>query len=91
MKRVLIKVEGQVQGVDFRRYTVLKARELGITGYVSNQADGSVLILAQGSHAAVNNLLLWCDTGSPLAKVTRITVEEDEANDIYLDFSIVQS
>ncbi len=89
MKRVLIKVTGSVQGVCFRRYALQKALQLGLTGYVTNQEDRSVRILAQGSFPAVDNFIQWCHQGSPQAQVDDVLVEEDEANDIYLDFSIV--
>lgn len=46
MKRVLIQLTGKVQGVGCRHATLTKARTLGVTGYVTNCADGSVEILA---------------------------------------------
>lgn len=91
MKRVLIKVIGEVQGVGFRRYAQLKAQALGLTGYVTNQDDLSVLILAQGAYPAVDQLIAWCEHGSPMASVTSVLVEEDDADEIYLDFSVIQS
>ena len=91
MKRVKINVQGKVQGVCYRRYTLSKARALGLTGYVSNDDDGNVTILAQGAFPAVNYLIDWCKIGSPQSNVSQVFVEEDEADEIYLDFSIVQS
>ncbi|NRB24345.1 acylphosphatase [Shewanella sp.] len=91
MKRVKINVQGKVQGVCYRRYTLSKARALGLTGYVSNDDDGNVTILAQGAFPAVNYLIDWCQIGSPQSHVSQVFVEEDEADEIYLDFSIVQS
>lgn len=89
MKRVLINVTGKVQGVCFRRFTQTKANELSITGYVMNNENGSVSILAQGGFPAVDNLIEWCSIGSPQAQVDKVYVQEDEGNDIYLDFSIL--
>jgi len=91
MKRVLIRVEGKVQAVCFRQYALSKAKQVGLTGYVTNNDDGSVSLLAQGASSPVDSLIDWCHIGSPQAQVTRVQVEEDEANEIYLDFSIVQS
>ncbi|EDP99813.1 Acylphosphatase [Shewanella benthica] len=91
MKRVKISVQGKVQGVCYRRYALSKAKALGLTGYVSNDDDGNVTILAQGAFPAVNYLIDWCKIGSPQSNVSRVFVEEDEADEIYLDFSIVQS
>ena len=89
MNRVRIKVVGKVQGVCFRRCTLEKANELGLTGYVGNRDDGSVEILAQGGDSAVAQLIEWCHRGSPAAEVTQVLVDEDQDNDIYLDFSII--
>ncbi|QDO84747.1 acylphosphatase [Shewanella psychropiezotolerans] len=91
MKRVKINVQGKVQGVCYRRYALSKAKALGLTGYVSNDDDGNVTILAQGAFPAVDNLIDWCQIGSPQSNVSQVFVEEDEADEIYLDFSIVQS
>ncbi|NRD73536.1 acylphosphatase [Shewanella sp. VB17] len=89
MKRVIINVEGKVQGVYFRRFTQSKAIELGITGYVMNDANGSVNILAQGALSAVDHFIEWCRIGSPQAQVDKVYVQEDEEDEIYLDFSIL--
>ncbi|MCL2914343.1 acylphosphatase [Shewanella corallii] len=89
MKRVRIKVIGKVQGVCFRRYTLEKANELRLTGYVGNRDDGSVEILVQGGDGAVAQLIDWCHHGAPAAEVEQVLVDEDQDNDIYLDFSII--
>ena len=89
MKRVLINVTGKVQGVCFRRFTQSKANELGITGYVMNNENGSVNILAQGAFPSVDNLIEWCSVGAPQAQVDKVYVQEDEEDEIYLDFSIL--
>ncbi|MCL1091153.1 acylphosphatase [Shewanella profunda] len=91
MKRVVITLSGKVQGVGCRHATLTKARALGVTGYVTNCSDGSVEILAQGSDNAVDNLIAWCAVGVPCTEGLNVVVGEDEADDIYLDFSIVQS
>ena len=42
-------VRGRVQGVGFRWFVEAEAHRLGIAGWVRNNADGSVEVLAQGS------------------------------------------
>ena len=37
-------VFGRVQGVFFRHHTALMARQLGLTGTVENQPDGTILL-----------------------------------------------
>lgn len=42
-----VLAEGRVQGVGFRCQTTDKARELGVTGWVRNEYDGSVRAVVQ--------------------------------------------
>ena len=55
--RLTASVHGQVQGVGFRWWTRSRALELGLTGYAANQADGRVLVVAQGPREAGEKLL----------------------------------
>ncbi|BBY66052.1 acylphosphatase [Mycolicibacterium helvum] len=55
--RLTAWVHGYVQGVGFRWWTRSRALELGLTGYASNQPDGRVLVVAQGSRADCERLL----------------------------------
>ena len=41
-------VRGRVQGVCFRHYTRKCARELQLRGWVRNERDGSVKVMAEG-------------------------------------------
>jgi len=45
--QIQYKVEGRVQGVNFRSFTQKQARSIGITGFVTNASDGSVSICPQ--------------------------------------------
>ncbi|GET89302.1 acylphosphatase, putative [Leishmania tarentolae] len=71
-----IFVSGRVQGVFYRKYTALKATELGVTGFVRNLPDGKVEILAEGTKEQIAALEKWCHTGSPKAQVTAVNVED---------------
>ena len=55
--RLTAWVHGYVQGVGFRWWTRSRALELGLSGYASNQADGRVLVVAQGPRADCERLL----------------------------------
>lgn len=55
--RLAAWVHGHVQGVGFRWWTRCRALELGLTGYAANQADGRVLVVAEGPRAAGEKLL----------------------------------
>lgn len=67
-----IKIFGRVQGVFFRYFSQLKAKELGITGFVRNEADGTVYIEAEGEKKALEQFLKWCENGPQSAKVEKI-------------------
>jgi acylphosphatase len=48
---------GQVQGVGFRYTTHRLASRWPVTGYVQNQPDGSVLLVAEGSEETLQAFL----------------------------------
>jgi len=76
MRRVAIHVHGRVQGVFFRASTCAEACELGLRGWVRNEADGSVRLEAQGDPSAVDQLIAWCQHGPSEARVDRVAVED---------------
>ena len=47
-ERLDASVRGRVQGVGFRVFALREAMDLGLAGWVANQADGSVRIVAEG-------------------------------------------
>lgn len=75
MKTIAITVTGLVQGVFYRKRTKEKAIELGLTGFVQNQEDGSVYIQATGEKAVLDELVSWCHTGPERAKVKEVSTE----------------
>ncbi|MFH0927697.1 MAG: acylphosphatase [Candidatus Micrarchaeota archaeon] len=50
MKEILLLIRGKIQGVGFRALVKRIALSLQIRGWVQNRPDGTVLILAQGTH-----------------------------------------
>lgn len=71
-----VTVRGQVQGVFFRDTTREVARELGVSGWVSNEPDGSVRVHVEGDPAGVEQLLQFLRSGPPEATVTDLSVDE---------------
>ena len=57
MERAVIRVDGYVQGVGFRWWTMDLARELGLVGRAENLPDGRVELIAQGSTASLGILI----------------------------------
>jgi acylphosphatase len=70
--RVHLTVEGLVQGVSFRAYTVEEARRLGVRGWVRNLPDGRVELEAEGERPALEALVAWCRRGPPAARVSDV-------------------
>jgi acylphosphatase len=68
-----LHITGKVQGVFYRDSTRQKANELGITGFVRNQPDGSVYAEAEGTEAALGSFIDWCHQGPPKAEVKKVT------------------
>ena len=66
---------GQVQGVFFRDSTRREARRLGLTGWVRNEPDGTVVAEAQGEDTAVEALVDFCRRGPGHARVDDLVVE----------------
>ncbi len=56
--RKRIRFTGRVQGVGFRYQATRLARALGLTGWVRNEDDGSVLMEVQGTETGIGHLLL---------------------------------
>ncbi|HYN37727.1 MAG TPA: acylphosphatase [Rhodospirillales bacterium] len=77
-RAVLVRIEGQVQGVWFRGWTVQEAVRRGLAGWVRNRSDGSVEALFAGPEAAVEAMLAACRDGPPSARVTHVTVGSAE-------------
>ena len=69
-----IIVHGTVQGVWFRKYTQEEARKLGLSGWVANRDDGTVEIEVEGPLDKLNSFLAWCEQGSPLSRVEKLTI-----------------
>ena len=58
VERRHILFSGRVQGVGFRYHAMYGARNLGLTGWVSNLSDGRVEMEIQGPSAVIDHALL---------------------------------
>jgi len=75
MKAYMIKVIGDVQGVNFRYFTKKEAEKLGLSGWVKNEHDGSVSVFVQGNHEGCQKFIEWAREGSPMSAVENIKYE----------------
>lgn len=78
MVRKRVVVRGRVQGVFFRDTCRRRAVEHGVSGWVTNRDDGSVEAVLEGEPVDVEAVLTWCRTGPPRARVSDVTVTDEE-------------
>ncbi|WP_413527349.1 acylphosphatase [Marinilactibacillus psychrotolerans] len=77
--KVSIRIFGTVQGVGFRFTTKQTADEIGVTGIVRNENDGSVYSEAVGTSDQINQFIEVLRKGpSPAAQVDKVVVEFDK-------------
>ncbi|HUE39124.1 MAG TPA: acylphosphatase [Candidatus Binatia bacterium] len=86
--RVELRIRGRVQGVFYRASARQRARELGLTGYARNCDDGSVEIIAEGEERRVEQLIAWCRTGPPGARVETVDVRRVPATGEFSGFEV---
>jgi acylphosphatase len=75
-KRFIVK--GRVQGVGFRWFVEREAAMLGLAGWVRNNDDGTVEVLASGSDEQLESLRSKLKQGPRAARVD--TVDEHPAS-----------
>jgi acylphosphatase len=73
-------VRGRVQGVGFRWFVECEAHLLGVTGWVRNNPDGSVEVLAIGTPEQLTGLRSRLREGPPAARVDHL--EESAAEPV---------
>jgi len=75
-RTVHIFIDGRVQGVWFRGWTIQQATALGITGWVRNRSDGRVEAVFSGEPSHIDAMLERCRKGPPLARVDSLDISE---------------
>jgi len=65
-------VRGRVQGVGYRYHVLRRAMDLGLTGWVANESDGSVHCRAEGPRPDLESLLATLESGPAGAQVQRV-------------------
>ncbi|MDB4925742.1 acylphosphatase [Mucilaginibacter sp.] len=89
MKHFDITVKGKVQGVFYRASTKAVADQLGVRGTIKNEANGDVVIEAEGEPAMIEMFLEWCREGPQGAEVTTVESNEGELKN-YRNFEVLK-
>lgn len=80
--RARLLIAGRVQGVAFRWETQRAARRCQVTGWVRNLPDGQVEAVIEGPRTRVTDLIDWCRSGPPAARVDSLDIHwEDYSGD----------
>jgi len=69
-----ILIQGRVQGVGFRYYTMAEAERLAVRGWVRNLPDGRVEACICGTPAQVQAMQAWLNHGPALARVDLVQI-----------------
>ncbi|MCA9658111.1 MAG: acylphosphatase [Myxococcales bacterium] len=80
--RLGVRVAGRVQGVYYRASAREVARRLGLVGWVRNLPTGEVELCAEGTRAALEELLQWCADGPPAAVVRGVAPRWEAIDDL---------
>jgi acylphosphatase len=81
-------VRGRVQGVGYRYFVLRLARRLGLAGWVANEADGSVRLVAEGEAGAIAQLEDALPGGPAGAIVSAVSSVRMPATGRFGDFTV---
>jgi acylphosphatase len=87
-ERLSVRITGRVQGVGFRNFTQMRARQLELTGWVRNEDDGSVRLEAEGPRGALEDLLDAVHDGPRMARVQAVDADWGDATDEFSSFRV---
>jgi len=87
-RRLVATVHGSVQGVGFRWFVQRAAARLDLEGWVVNQADGTVEVVAEGPPQVLGDLEAALRAGPPAARVREVTVRFEPARGNLSGFSV---
>ncbi|MCI5752149.1 MAG: acylphosphatase [Oscillospiraceae bacterium] len=87
MERLRIRFYGDVQGVGFRYRAYHSANSLGLTGWVKNCPDGTVLCEVQGERTDIDKMVEMIDSGR-YVNITNMEIKKLELSESDRDFVI---
>jgi acylphosphatase len=89
MMRMTAYAKGRVQGVGYRYFVTDCARETGVSGFVKNMSDGSVMIVAEGSSDALDEFVRSVKAeGDSVIRIDTMEVTRSEPTGEFSGFGI---
>lgn len=86
--QLFVIITGRVQGVGFRNFTQLNAKQIGINGYAKNLPNGTVEVVAEGDKSQLDALVALLKKGPRYARVDSIEINERPFTGEYKTFGI---
>ena len=86
--QLFVLISGKVQGVGFRDFTQMNAKQLGINGYAKNLPNGKVEVVAEGNKSQLDALVALLKKGPRYARVDSLDVDERSFTGEYKTFGI---
>lgn len=83
-----IIVQGRVQGVGFRWFTLQHAQRLKLKGYVSNLPNGNVEVFVQGDESSLQELILILRKGPSFSYVTNLLINDANFDNSLNNFNV---
>ncbi len=78
-----------MQGVFLRVAAKAVADQLGVKGFVRNETNGDVFIVAEADSTMLDMFVEWCHEGAEHAVVTAVEVHNGELKN-YRNFEVVR-
>jgi acylphosphatase len=88
-KTAEIVVLGRVQWVGYRLFTKRYADHFHIAGFVQNQADGSVKVVAYGDEADLTSFIEMLREGPRMALVSGVKLTWRDNEQAFSNFAII--
>lgn len=86
--RLIARVHGRVQGVGYRYFARSEATRLGLTGWVRNEGDGSVIVVAEGPRRDLDALIARLEAGPSSSRVRSVSASWDAPSAEFSGFQI---
>jgi acylphosphatase len=88
VERLHAVVHGDVQGVGFRYFVQRRAQRLGLPGWVRNNDDGTVELVAEGDREPLEELQRAVEEGPRMARVDRVEANWSSATGNFRGFDL---
>jgi len=86
--RLVVAVRGRVQGVGYRVFALREAMRLDLAGWVANERNGAVSVVAEGPRGDLEALVERLEAGPPAALVEHVDVHWEPARGLGAGFRI---